>query len=84
MRGSERSIASSPACALLPLSTHGNQSKGRAIFREQDWADFGKRFSPKVFSASEWKTNLGEKNAFVTDIISNPKIFLIGEERDLA
>jgi hypothetical protein len=37
-----------------------------------------------VFSAFEWKTNLGGKNAFVTDIMSNPKIFLIGEERDLA
>jgi hypothetical protein len=40
--------------------------------------------NPKVFSASEWKTNLGEKNAFVTEIMSNPKIFLIGEELDLA
>lgn len=47
-------------------------------------AQLAREINPKVFSASEWKTSLGEKNAFVTDIMSNPKIFLIGEERDLA
>jgi len=25
-----------------------------------------------------------EKNSFVTNIVNNPKIFLIGDERDLA
>jgi hypothetical protein len=42
----ERNIAISPVCAPLPLSTHRNQSRGRTISREQDWADFGERFSP--------------------------------------
>jgi predicted nucleotidyltransferase len=40
--------------------------------------------NPKVFSTREWKRNLKKKNPFVTDIMTNPKIFLVGEERDLA
>jgi predicted nucleotidyltransferase len=43
-----------------------------------------REINPKVFSTREWKTNLKKKNPFVTDIMTNPKIFLIGEERDLA
>ena len=43
-----------------------------------------REINPKVFSTREWKRNLKEKNPFVTDIMTNPKIFLIGEERDLA
>jgi predicted nucleotidyltransferase len=43
-----------------------------------------REIDPKVFSTCEWKRNLKEKNPFVTDIMTNPKIFLIGEERDLA
>jgi predicted nucleotidyltransferase len=43
-----------------------------------------REINPKVFSTHEWKRNLKKKNPFVTDIMTNPKIFLIGEERDLA
>ena len=43
-----------------------------------------REINPKVFSAPEWRKNLEKKNPFVTDIMINPKIFLIGEERDLA
>jgi predicted nucleotidyltransferase len=43
-----------------------------------------REINPKVFSVRQWKTNLRKKNPFVTDIMGNPKIFLIGEERDLA
>jgi predicted nucleotidyltransferase len=43
-----------------------------------------REINPKVFSTREWKTNLKRKNPFLTDIIANPKIFLIGEESDLA
>jgi predicted nucleotidyltransferase len=42
-----------------------------------------REINPKVFSAFEWKTKLEEKNPFVSDVIFNPKIFLIGEEHDL-
>jgi len=46
--------------------------------------ELAREINPKVFSSREWKTNLKKKNPFVTDIMTNPKIFLIGEERDLA
>ncbi len=47
-------------------------------------AQLAREINPKVFSAPEWRTNVKKKNPFVTDIMINPKIFLIGEERDLA
>jgi predicted nucleotidyltransferase len=43
-----------------------------------------REINPKVFSVREWKANLKKKNSFVTNIVNNPKIFLIGDERDLA
>ena len=43
-----------------------------------------REINPKVFSVREWKKNLKKKNSFVTDIMINPKIFLIGEESDFA
>jgi predicted nucleotidyltransferase len=40
--------------------------------------------NPKVFSEREWKSKLKEKNSFVLDILSKPKIFLMGDEHELA
>ena len=44
----------------------------------------GREINPKVFSVSEWKTRLTKKDAFITQVLADPKIFLIGDERDLA
>jgi hypothetical protein len=40
--------------------------------------------NPKVFSAHEWRAKLKKKDPFVTEVMINPKIFLIGEKHDLA
>jgi hypothetical protein len=42
-----------------------------------------REINPKVFSTREWETSHKKKNPFATDIMTNPKIFLIGEERDV-
>jgi predicted nucleotidyltransferase len=42
-----------------------------------------REINPKVFSPGEWRTKVDEKNPFVSDVIFNPKIFLIGDEHDL-
>jgi hypothetical protein len=39
--------------------------------------------NPKVFSAHEWRAKLEKKDPFVTEVMTNPKIFLIGEKHDL-
>jgi predicted nucleotidyltransferase len=44
----------------------------------------GREVNPKVFSLREWKAKLKAKDAFVTDVLARPKIFLIGNESELA
>lgn len=36
-----------------------------------------------LYSPEDWENKKKEKNSFITDIIENPKIFLIGAENDL-
>jgi predicted nucleotidyltransferase len=38
----------------------------------------------KVFSEREWKARLKAKDAFVTEVLAGPKIFLIGSANELA
>jgi predicted nucleotidyltransferase len=43
-----------------------------------------REINPKVFSAREWKAKLKEKSPFSMDVLAKPKIFLIGDEHELA
>jgi hypothetical protein len=38
----------------------------------------------KIFSTSEWKDKIQQENAFVIDVLAQKKIFLRGDERELA
>ena len=40
----------------------------------------GREINPKIFSSREWDDKLKAKNAFVTELRANPKIFLIGDK----
>jgi len=42
-----------------------------------------REINPKVMSRQEWTRKRQEENAFVKDIVSKPKIFIIGIEHDL-
>jgi predicted nucleotidyltransferase len=44
----------------------------------------GREINPKVFPRSEWNGKLRSKDSFVSEIIRQPKIFLIGTEDELA
>ena len=44
----------------------------------------GREVNPKIFSVREWRAKLRSKDAFVTEIMKQPKIFLIGSEHELA
>lgn len=43
-----------------------------------------REINPKVFSVSEWKAKLRSKDSFVDEIVTHPKIFLIGGDDELA
>lgn len=44
----------------------------------------GREINPKVFSVLEWKSKRASRNSFVSEIMAQPKIFLIGGEHELA
>lgn len=39
--------------------------------------------NPKVYAVKEWQQKLNAKSAFVMDVLSKPKIFVIGTQHDL-
>jgi len=43
----------------------------------------GREVNPKVMSRQEWVRKRQEANAFVSDIVSKPKIFIVGSDDDL-
>jgi predicted nucleotidyltransferase len=42
-----------------------------------------REINPKVFTAREWIAKRKQKNSFVLEVVSKPKIFLLGTENDL-
>jgi predicted nucleotidyltransferase len=43
----------------------------------------GREINPTVYSRADWAGRVKIKQAFVTDILASPKIFLIGDEDEL-
>jgi predicted nucleotidyltransferase len=44
----------------------------------------GREVNPKVFSVDEWRARLKAKDPFIRDVLAKPKIFLIGNDDELA
>lgn len=44
----------------------------------------GREVNPKVFSQKEWRAKVKERSAFVMEVMKGGKIFLKGDEHDLA
>ncbi len=42
-----------------------------------------REINPKIFSIAEWQSRWASKSSFVMDVLSNPKLFLIGAQSDL-
>ena len=51
---------------------------------EEVSARLGRKVSPTIYSSKELAKRLKQDNAFVTRVLSQPKMWLIGSERDLA
>lgn len=47
-------------------------------------AQLGRKIAPTVYSAKELSKRRKQDNAFVTRVLAQPKLWLIGNERDLA
>lgn len=46
-------------------------------------ATLEREINPKVFATDEWQAKLAAKSSFILDVLSKPKLFLIGTQRDL-
>jgi predicted nucleotidyltransferase len=44
----------------------------------------GREINAKVYSAAEWRAKVSAGDPFARDVLSKPKIFLIGNDHDLA
>lgn len=44
---------------------------------------FGREINPKQYPQNEWRKMLQEQGAFVREVMSKPKLFVIGMEHDL-
>jgi len=42
-----------------------------------------REINPKVYSVREWRNKLKEKDPFVMDVLSKPKLFLVGGDNEL-
>lgn len=47
-------------------------------------APLGREINPKVYRSAEWQSKVKVGDTFARDILTKPKIFLIGHEHDLA
>jgi hypothetical protein len=43
----------------------------------------GRQVNPTIYSRQELARRIGEDNAFVTRVLAQPKLWLIGNEHDL-
>ena len=46
-------------------------------------ATLHREINPKIFSVEAWLAKVSEKSSFVLDVLSKPKLFLIGTQHDL-
>ena len=51
---------------------------------EQATAQLGRKVSPTIYSSKELAKRVKQENAFVTRVLAQPKLWLIGDERALA
>ena len=47
-------------------------------------ATLGREVNPVVMSANEWRASIERKDGFALDLIDKPKIYVVGNEHDLA
>ncbi len=76
--------ASETAASDIDVLVIGSVSFGEVVNLVFDaQTSLQRDINPKIFSVDEWQAKLTAKSAFVLDVLSKPKLFLIGMQRDL-
>lgn len=51
-----------------------------ALYNEQD--KLGREISPKIYSEEEWKKMLSKQDVFIKEVITKPRLFIIGSDNE--
>ncbi len=62
----------------------GNATFGQVVNALYDaQTTLAREINPKVMTRAEWQAKQGEQNTFVNELLSKPKLFVVGTENDL-
>ena len=53
----------------------------KAVYSAQEV--LGREINPKVYGKQEWKRMLKDKDAFITEVLKKPRLFIAGSEHEL-
>lgn len=68
----------------VDLMVIGNATFGEVVNALYDVQTIvGREINPKVMSRTEWQSKQDEGNSFVKELLTQPKIFIVGSEHDL-
>ena len=63
---------------LLIIGDVGFSEIVKAVYSAQEV--LGREINPKVYSKKEWRKMLKDKDAFITEVLKKPKLFITGSE----
>ena len=66
---------------LLIIGEVGFSEIVKAVYSAQEV--LGREINPKVYSKKEWRKMLKDKDAFITEVLKKPKLFIAGSEDEL-
>ena len=66
---------------LLIIGDVGFSEIAKAVYSAQEV--LGREINPKIYSKQEWKRMLKDKDAFITEVLKKPKLFIAGSEHEL-
>jgi len=66
---------------LLVIGDAGFSEIAKAVYSAQEV--IGREINPKVYSKEEWMQMLKNKDAFITEVLKKPKLFIVGSEDEL-
>jgi predicted nucleotidyltransferase len=76
--------ASEVAHSDVDVMAIGTASFGQVVNALYDaQAVIGREINPKVMTREEWLAKRGAGHAFVTEVLTKPKLFILGSEHDL-
>ncbi len=66
---------------LMVIGNAGFTDVSMALYSAQD--TLGREINPKVYTQQEWQTLVAQQGAFVKEILTKPRLFILGNDKDL-